>query len=534
MNRAFFLQLLAIVLLVVVGEFSLLKFFDLWRPHMEAIEKHRAAGVIELLVEQIDDLPVTDQQQRLQLLQKNFGYDIGLSNKAMVTLSARQVTELNAGQIVFNEKRFELYRQLQNGRLLVVSNMDSPAQHLQSLPDLGIVGSIKLLQRILSKTDEAQWGAVIDKINPEGAVKLQLQDLTQVELNSEETRRLQQGELVYIETTESQAVELPAEIIYQRIGGSQKVVKIGPITPFITDLVTQSLIMYFSLLGMLITMPLLLWFLPTWISAYNLNRAKEKFGRSELQVRIKSVFASNLNPLVSIFNRMAEKIEASLSYNNILAHAISHELRTPLTSFEFALELFNANKSQNNRKKQLRRMKTCVQELEAMACELSDYARFDQQELKLDPCVSDINEFLVAIANKWQATSKSVVLSLTLGHHDRLSRFDSYFLGRAVDNLLRNGFTYADKRIHIYLDQTSDACRICIENDGKPIPQEDKKRLFDPFVRLDDSRDKDSGGTGLGLTIVAQIVKAHHGKVWVEDSELGGAKFVIQIASCME
>lgn len=536
MNRTFFIQLLLIIVLIVLlCQLSLLgRLFDLWRPHMEAIEKHRAHGVVELLVEQIDHLAEPEQRHYLRRVQKDFGYELALTAKSDISLSDSQLDELNNGSLVFNKERLEIYRQLHNGQLLVIENMDAPAQHLQSDIEQAIIGSIKLLQRLLKEADESDWQLIVEQVSLQDGVKIQLLDMTKIDLNSQAAAQLNEGEKVYIESAGSQSLELPADVIYQRIGESKKVLKIGPISPFIDDLIYRSKLANYALLSVLITLPIILWFLPTWISARNLNRAKRKLGEGENQARISPVLASNLNPLVPIFNQMAENIEHSLAYNKVLTHAISHELRTPITNIGFALELFEVNSSQDNRNKQLNRMKASIQELEEMASELSDYTRFDQGRLNLDLQKNDVGVFLVKAIDKWQTMPSKIVLSATLHPSPYWAKFDPYFLGRAIDNLLRNGFVYADSRIHIYLEQTISGCRICFENDGRPIPVADRNQLFAPFVRLNDSRDRDSGGTGLGLAIVAQIVEAHEGQVWIEDSALGGAKFVIQLSACIE
>jgi signal transduction histidine kinase len=72
-------------------------------------------------------------------------------------------------------------------------------------------------------------------------------------------------------------------------------------------------------------------------------------------------------------------------------------------------------------------------------------------------------------------------------------------------------------------------CLITIENDGSSIEDKYKKKVFEPFFRLDHSRSRNSGGTGLGLAIVKQIVIWHHGKVWIEDSHSGGVKVKITL-----
>lgn len=501
---------------------------------MEAIEQYRSSGFIDLIVEQLDVLPEAEQHQRLQLIQQDFGFDIDLLSSEQSMLPANQVARLETHQIVFDKAKLQIYRRLANGGLLVISNIDRPAQHLHSRYDLGISGSIKVLQKILISMDGTEWSAKIDRLNSEVSVDIQLYEVDQLQLGSDELERLLRGDLIKVQTAESEALELPADVLYQRIGTSQSVLKVGPISPYIIDLTHRATTKFYSVLGLLIALPIFLWFLPTWISALNLNRAIRKFGRSEFQARVRLIFASNLNPLARVFNQMAKELESSITRNKVLTHAIAHELRTPLTSLEFALEMFEANHSQRHQERQLCRLKTCVQELRAMGQELSDFACFDIQKMKLITRDTDINGFLAPLAEKWQNSSSGIALSSTFAPSELITRFDSYYLGRAVDNLLRNSFKYADRRIHITVEQTPNGCHICVENDGRPIRVADTTRVFEPFVRLDSSRNRDSGGIGLGLAIVAQIAEAHGGQVWVENGDLGGAKFVLRLPNIKE
>jgi signal transduction histidine kinase len=75
----------------------------------------------------------------------------------------------------------------------------------------------------------------------------------------------------------------------------------------------------------------------------------------------------------------------------------------------------------------------------------------------------------------------------------------------------------------------NDGINILIEDDGTGIPAEDRERIFEPFTRLEDSRNRSAGGYGLGLAIAKRIIDAHHGKITVQDSALGGACFRIRL-----
>ena len=105
--------------------------------------------------------------------------------------------------------------------------------------------------------------------------------------------------------------------------------------------------------------------------------------------------------------------------------------------------------------------------------------------------------------------------------------FEPRLMARALGNVLQNARRYAKQRVEVDAAINADTCRIVIDDDGPGIPEADRARIFEPFTRLDTSRNRDSGGYGLGLAIAQRIAQWHGGNIGVEDSPLGGARFVI-------
>jgi signal transduction histidine kinase len=102
-------------------------------------------------------------------------------------------------------------------------------------------------------------------------------------------------------------------------------------------------------------------------------------------------------------------------------------------------------------------------------------------------------------------------------------------LAHAVSNLVDNAARYATSIVRITLSCYNDTVRIIVDDDGPGIPPADRERAFERFTRLDDSRARPQGGSGLGLAVVRAIVSRHNGQIGVEDSPLGGARFVVEL-----
>jgi two-component system OmpR family sensor kinase len=106
---------------------------------------------------------------------------------------------------------------------------------------------------------------------------------------------------------------------------------------------------------------------------------------------------------------------------------------------------------------------------------------------------------------------------------------DARLLSRAVGNLMGNARRYAETRVVLRAAREADGVKIVVEDDGPGIPAGEREQVFAPFYRLDRSRDRATGGFGLGLSIARKAVQLHGGSLTVEDGSMGGAKMVIRL-----
>jgi len=96
-------------------------------------------------------------------------------------------------------------------------------------------------------------------------------------------------------------------------------------------------------------------------------------------------------------------------------------------------------------------------------------------------------------------------------------------------NIIDNAVRYAHRRVHITATTTVDSVQVEIDDDGPGIPPADRQRVFDRFVRLDSSRERNTGTTGLGLAIAHEIALTHHGHIAIVDNPTGGARVVVTL-----
>lgn len=106
---------------------------------------------------------------------------------------------------------------------------------------------------------------------------------------------------------------------------------------------------------------------------------------------------------------------------------------------------------------------------------------------------------------------------------------DAAKLSQVIRNLADNAVQAAHSKVRFTLAEYDGTATVQVEDDGDGIPESDRSRVFERFVRLDASRDRSSGGSGLGLSIVREVVRGHGGTVEITDSPLGGARLVVTL-----
>ncbi|MCK0716351.1 ATP-binding protein [Chromohalobacter sarecensis] len=209
------------------------------------------------------------------------------------------------------------------------------------------------------------------------------------------------------------------------------------------------------------------------------------------------------------FNRMSERIRHQVEERERLFSAISHDLKTPITRLRLRAEMLDSSAQREAFIRSLDEMDQLVKGA------LASVKGLDLHEtasaIDVDALVKGIMEDL--------AVHEGASIHLE-GHAGWLSA-KPLALKRCLANLIENGIFYAQ---HVFITLQRDSQRIVIDigDDGPGIPQAQRERVFQPFVRLEPSRSRHTGGSGLGLAIARHIVSAHGGEVYLSESREGG------------
>ncbi|MDR8386716.1 ATP-binding protein [Pseudomonas sp. JL2] len=280
------------------------------------------------------------------------------------------------------------------------------------------------------------------------------------------------------------------------------------------------------LIGATMLACLLLWLRPHWRDLERLKRTAERFGKGHLSERTQIGSSSNIGSLAHVFDTMAGDIERLLNQQRDLLNAVSHELRTPLTRLDFGLALALSDDLPPASRERLQGLVAHIRELDELVLELLSYSRLQNPELLPERVEVALDEFIDSILGSVDEdlAAPDVVIDVLL--HGTLERFvlDPRLTARALQNLLRNAMRYCEKRIQVGVLVGVQGCEIWVDDDGIGIPDSERERVFEPFYRLDRSRDRATGGFGLGLAISRRALQAQGGTLTAQASPLGGAR----------
>ncbi|SDS84465.1 ATP-binding protein [Pseudomonas granadensis] len=367
----------------------------------------------------------------------------------------------------------------------------------------------------LRGTQGAQREQKLDSLRKHYGLSLSLVEAAQLALTAQEKAELAQNLLVIRDDY--------TQFISNIDGGSQLLsIKLPPEPSLMPFYISAAYVMLAVLIGIV----LFFWVRPHWRDLEKLRMAAERFGANDLSVRIQLSRRSNIRDLAEHFNLMAARIEGLIANQRELTNAVSHELRTPIARLSFELDQLRQQPGASQNRELIADMYADLGELEEMVSELLTYASLEHGATVIKRENIQAANWLDSVVGSVALEAEAAGIELLIGDcRVDTVRIEPRFMARAVINLLRNAIRYAEQRVEVTLVRSGDVYEVRVCDDGPGVPIDGREKIFEPFSRLDASRDRRTGGFGLGLALVRRVSQSHGGQVEVGDSTWGGAVF---------
>jgi len=390
-------------------------------------------------------------------------------------------------------------------------------------------GTITLIEDELFRHPRREWQKTIKELDEKFSYRLGIVERMTLDrkLTTDQVNKLDAGDI---------AIDHAGDIMYHRLGTSSQVLVVGPLAsnrnPEVTDRLPLELrlrLLTWSLIGVIFAVALWFWIRPVWRDLETLRQTARDLGDGHFDARSPAARTQLFAPLSDTMNSMAERIRQLLATHRELSCGISHELRTPIARMRFALEMLSETEEREERERLWAMMEADLDELDQLIDTSLTYARFEREApeahlstVKFADWLSDEVDAVRLLGRQLEVSVDAAKLPEGL-----CVDLDRKAMPYALRNLLRNAFKYAAKRISVNAEMLGDNILIHVDDDGIGIPPEEREHIFSAFTRLDRSRDRSTGGYGLGLAIARRVLELHGGTATADASPLGGARFTL-------
>ncbi len=483
-----------------------------------------AHGTFALMGDNLQPMSPIERQRALAVWERLLGIPLQLRPLAEAQLDLGQRNRLQRGQVLVEQTGPHAARVL---RLVSDSSQLVLTGEVQQISEQLARATIYLLADELVRfpvAEQPQRLAAIKEAKGFG-FEMHLMTLDQADMDEDQRRRVAEGDTVMALGKGGDSIRVFAGMV-----GTPWVLEIGPLfqmSPYPAQWLILIALISLTLIGLIVY--LLVRQLERRLKG--LEAAATRIAKGNLQVRVPARGADSVGRLAAAFNGMAEHLQQLLAIQRELVRAVSHELRTPVARLRFGLEMIGDAATPEARRKYLEGMDSDIQDLDGLVDEMLTYARLEQGSPELNFQRVDLDALLDQVIGELSPLRPQITVArgicLSSVHwDDAWVDAEPRYLHRALQNLVSNAMRHAQGQVLISYQVGQVRCRIDVEDDGPGVPESAWERIFTPFLRLDDSRTRASGGHGLGLSIVRRIIYWHGGRALISKSNnLGGACF---------
>jgi signal transduction histidine kinase len=260
--------------------------------------------------------------------------------------------------------------------------------------------------------------------------------------------------------------------------------------------------------------------------------ASHRISKGDFSHRVKVNDKGEMGEMAEAFNKMASEIERNRQLQHNMIADISHELRTPLSNIQGYLEAIEDGVAKPDQDT-CRLLAEETSLLSRLVNDLQELSLAEVGELQLNREATDITELInkVVRATRRQAKEKEVKITTSVDDDIPKIKLDRHRISEVLINLLNNAITYSRKGSEVIVNAVKSDSKLLVDviDSGEGICEEDILLVFERFYRVDKSRSRATGGSGLGLTIARRYIEAHGGSITVESKQGKGSKFTFSL-----
>ncbi len=486
--------------------------------HREAL----AGGTFRLMAHNMSSMTPIERRQAANLWGRLLGIPLRVRTLEDVSLESRLETRLLRGQVLVEQMRphsvtvFSLVSA--TDRLVLTGEVEQISEQLAR-------ATIYLLIDELIRYPEEEQPRRLAKLKETHGFGYALELLTRdsASLDDDQRRRLDEGDTVMALDKGGDAIR-----VFAAISGTPWIMSLGPLhqlNPYPPQLLILIGVLGLSLIGL--TVYLLVRQLEQRVR--EVESAATRIASGHLEARVPDAGTDSVGRLAKAFNGMASHLQRLLAVQREMVSAVAHELRTPVARLRFGLEMAGSAQNPEARARYLEDMDGDIDDLDRLVDEMLVYTRLERGSPELTFQAVDLSALVDQVIGELAPLRSSVRVErgacVLADDGSTVVEAEPHYLRRALSNLITNAMRHAETRVQVSFVIDAERAQLAVDDDGPGVPEEAWEKVFAPFLRLDDSRTRASGGHGLGLSIVRRISYWHGGRSQIGHSELGGARF---------
>ncbi|MFT3742191.1 MAG: ATP-binding protein [Gammaproteobacteria bacterium] len=524
MIKLLFKYIISFILLGLVA--AVLLYMAASRLHAHGIAQTMKAmnyGVLQNLQMELQHYPQKNWSDLIKTLQPKGGNEVQLLSISQIKLSKEKFQDILAGEFVIIPGETSFYFGY-GAQALNSYQRIGQSDYVLQMSDIPMVviaqrvsaWTVQLISLNLKKRPTSQWPSALQSLQ-----KIYGFPLTLSKFSSLTPSIKAEIEKYGIGLSDPKQTHGQIRYAYAPLFNNA-ILKIGPIA-----YPAYAQYLHYILIGIFIVLVVAFIILLVWILSRNLEKIYQiTVQYSEGNFSSPPVVSkhSTLRTLYDNILKMGDKIQTLMTTQRNLTRFVAHECRTPVSTMLFAIEHLEQESLSENSKKQLSSIKEDLGELDSLISDFLNYARYSNEDLKLDKKLNDVNAWLKDCIEKYQLSPLPVKL-ISHAPSGKCFLFDPNLLRHVMTNLINNALKHAKSQVQVILEMENNHLLIHVDDDGSIIENAEKLNLFAPFVRLEESANYK--GFGLGLNIAEMIVKRHQGDIQVADSPLGGTRFTV-------